>query len=113
MCKLVVIESPYAATDRETIRKHLKYAHRAIRDSLRRGEAPIASHVLYTRALDDNVPEQRLQGINAGLAWSDHADLVAVYCDLGISPGMRAAMEVHAAAGRKIERRSLKDLKNV
>ena len=76
-------------------------------DSLYRGEAPFASHALYTQMLDDTIPEQRSMGINAGLAWGDAADLVAVYQDLGISAGMKMGIERHQANGTRIEYRSL------
>jgi len=61
-----------------------------VADSLSRGEAPIASHLLYTQPgiLDDNIPEERKKGIESGLAWQRVADLIAVYTDFGISSGM-------------------------
>ena len=83
---IVVIESPYAG-DVET---NVRYARACLRDSLLRGEAPVASHLLYTQAgvLDDNVPEQRAMGMEAGWAFFACADLVAVYTDRGVSSGM-------------------------
>ena len=41
----VILESPYAGD----IERNVKYARMAVRDSLSRGEAPIASHLLYTQ----------------------------------------------------------------
>ena len=43
----------------------MAYARACVADCLRRGEAPIASHLLYTQpgVLDDDVPEERAQGI--------------------------------------------------
>lgn len=72
---------------------------------LRRGEAPYASHALYTQTgvLDDNVPEQRKLGIEAGYAWWDKADLIAFYLDLGWSHGMRAANERAGSSGKASE----------
>lgn len=88
---LVIIESPYAGD----IATHETYARRALADSLARGEAPIASHLLYTQpgVLDDTNPEERQQGIEAGLAWGDLAYLTAVYMDYGISSGMKYGIE--------------------
>lgn len=85
---LVIIESPYAGD----VPNNVDYARAALRDSLMRGEAPLASHLLYTQVLDDAVPEQRAQGIAAGLAWSRCADRHAFYVDRGMSPGMRLAL---------------------
>ena len=84
--RLVIIESPYAGdTARNTA-----YARAAVRDSLLRGEAPIASHLLYTQpgVLDDNDPAERQHGIDAGLAWHMVAEATVVYADYGISRGM-------------------------
>lgn len=102
----VVIESPYAGhTER-----NLAYARVCMLDSLERGEAPIASHLLYTQVLSDDVPEERSQGIEAGLAWHDCAEVVAVYTDLGISGGMRIALDrVSAKAPSKIDLRTVPD----
>jgi hypothetical protein len=78
-------------------------------DSLRRGEAPIASHLLYTQpgVLDDLVPAERAQGIEAGLAWGRVADAAVFYVDRGWSNGMRAALDRHQAEGRPVEQRTL------
>src|ERR1700743_3548010 len=97
--KLVILESPYAG---DTAR-NIDYAHQCIKDCLRRGEAPIASHILYTTALDDAVPEERALGIEAGLAWGKVADLTVVYTDFGISAGMRQGIDRARAEGRPVE----------
>lgn len=80
----VIIESPY----RGDVFRNVQYAARCIQDSIRRGEAPFASHLFYTQFLDDADPVQRERGLLAGFSWSNAADLCAVYNDLGISPGM-------------------------
>jgi len=89
--KRVIIESPYAGD----IQRNVNYARACVRDSLMRGEAPIASHLIYTQAgiLNDEIPEERQHGIDAGLAWKDVADLHVFYIDLGYSPGMRYAKQ--------------------
>jgi len=95
--KRVVIESPYSG---ETER-NIAYARAAVRDSLLRGESPIAWHLLYTQPgiLDDNDANQRQWGISAGLSWLQAADAVAVYIDRGITPNMQsgiaAAEDIH------------------
>ena len=103
--RLVVIESPFAGD----VAKNLEYARRCIKHSVERGEAPIASHLLFTQdgIFDDNNPVERSQGIAAGLAWHRVADLVAFYIDRGISPGMTKAAEHARELGVKIEFRSL------
>lgn len=75
------------------IDRNTKYARRALLDSLSRGEAPYASHLLYTQVLSDADPEQRQHGLEAGWAWQSAVDAVVVYTDWGISSGMRAAID--------------------
>ena len=99
--KLVIIESPY----RGRVEHNKAYAHACLLDSLERGEAPLASHLLYTKVLDDNDYEERQQGMSAGWAWAAKADLIAVYQDLGISQGMLEGIE--ANHGKPIEYRSI------
>jgi hypothetical protein len=102
---LVIIESPYAGN----ILANERYARAAMADSLHRGEAPYASHLLYTQpgVLDDEIPGERKLGMEAGFAWGEMADITAVYDDLGMSAGMVAGVERALAAGRPVERRTL------
>lgn len=101
----VVVESPYAGD----VERNLRYARAAMLDCLNRGEAPFASHLLYTQPglLDDTLSGERMLGIRAGLAWGVVADLVAVYTNLGISGGMRQGIDHHTKHGRLIVYRSL------
>ncbi len=101
----VVIESPYAGD----IPRNVPYARKAMRDCLMRGEAPLASHLLYTQEgiLDDNIPEERMQGINAGIEWAETADAIVVYNDYGCTDGMRYAIKKHRAAGRTVQFREI------
>lgn len=103
MPRRVILESPYAGG----VERNLRYLRRALRDSLLRGEAPFASHGLYTAALDDLDPGERSLGIRAGLAWGAAAEATVVYADLGISPGMRIGIDAAVAAGRPVETRYL------
>lgn len=99
----VIIESPYAGE----IETNVAYARAAVKHSLSKGEAPIASHLLFTQPgiLNDNDPLERQLGIDAGLAWRGVADLVAFYVDLGWSNGMLAARKIHELDGIPFELR--------
>lgn len=103
--RLVIIESPYAGD----VEANVEYARRCVRDSLSRGEAPIASHLLYTQpgVLDDDVPSERQWGIDAGLAWRAVAQASVVYTDRGISKGMEYGIAAAEAAGVLVEYRSI------
>lgn len=102
---LVIIESPYAGE----IEANVAYARAAMRDSILRGEHPIASHLLYTQPgiLRDEVPEERERGIAAGLAWRRVADKAVFYTDRGWSRGMLAAREIYEREGFPFAERSL------
>ncbi|MEY9098870.1 hypothetical protein ABIA24_001779 [Sinorhizobium fredii] len=103
--RLVILESPYAGN----VEANIAYARACVRDSLQRGEAPIASHLLYTQPgiLDDDVSEERALGISAGLAWGAVAQATVVYMDRGTSRGMEHGIARAIAEGRPVEYRSL------
>lgn len=103
--KLVIIESPYAGN----VESNLTYARAAMRDSLDRGEAPFASHLLYTQPgiLNDDNAEERLWGINAGFEWAAVADAAAFYVDRGWSKGMLEARAFYEREGFPFEERCL------
>lgn len=104
--KLVILESPYAGD----VEANVEYARLCIRDSLKRGEAPIASHLLYTQPgiLRDEVVDERAHGIAAGHAWLRVCELMAVYQDHGVSPGMQKAIDLAKQSGVPVEFRFLR-----
>ena len=104
--KLVYIESPYAGD----VEANLEYLRRCMKDCIARGEAPFASHGLYTQpdVLDDTKPEERAKGIRCGEEWRTVADYTVVYTDRGISPGMEVgiacAKKLHKVKYRSLEK---------
>lgn len=102
---IVIIESPYAGD----VEANIDYARACVRDSLLRGEAPIASHLLYTQPgiLDDDIPSERQQGIDAGLAWRRVAHASIVYTDRGITRGMEYGIKAATDAGLPVIYRTL------
>ena len=109
--KLVIIESPLGTREDgtrcspEEFEKNQRYAEVCVLDSLRRGEVPFASHVIYPLVLKDADPSERRLGMEAGFAIakafktaaSSFNNLIgedtieafsAVYHDRGISTGM-------------------------
>lgn len=101
----VIIESPYAGD----VEANIAYALRCVRDSLERGEAPFASHLLYTQpgVLRDDIEVERWWGIEAGLEWMRSAEASIVYTDRGISSGMRHGIAAAQQAGVPVEYRSI------
>ena len=112
MPRLVVLETPYKGLGtlvEGDIEKNIEYAKKCMRDSFMRGEYPFASHLLYTQKgiLDDDIPEERTLGIEAGLSWVKNAEATIVYTDLGISNGMKHGIERAEKDGRLVEYRQL------
>lgn len=103
--QLVILESPYSGN----VRLNERYARACVKDSLKRGEAPIASHLLYTQPgiLDDEIQAERNLGISAGLAWMVVSHKTVVYEDLGISRGMQFGIFKAEQAGKLVEYRHL------
>lgn len=102
---LVILESPYAGD----VGRNIAYAKACMRDCLFRGEAPYASHLLYTQdgITDDEIPEERSLGMRAGMAWGAKAAKTVVYIDHGISKGMEWGIEHANRIGRPVEYRQL------
>lgn len=105
----VVLESPYAGQ----INRNTAYARACVAHAISQGDAPFASHLLYTQpgVLADLKPDERNLGIECGFAWGDRAEAAVVYIDLGISSGMKLDIERYKARGLPVEERSLADWK--
>ena len=107
--RLVVVESPYAGD----VERNLAYLRAAMADCLSRGEAPYASHALYTQpgVLRDDVPDERKKGIEAGFRWGEVAHARVFYTDLGWSRGMEAGLAEANRLGQAVEHRTLEGWK--
>lgn len=103
----VIVETPFAGD----VELNVAYLRACLADCLQRGEAPFASHALYTQpgVLRDDVPEEREHGIQAGFAWREAAHKTVVYTDLGMSNGMHYGIRHAAKLGHEIEFRTLGD----
>ena len=98
--KIAVVESPYRATSAFELARNLSYARDLCAFMTSIGYSPNASHLLLTQFLDDRDPEQRRQGIEAGLAMRRVADLHVFGIDLGYSSGMEDALEIAKSDNR-------------
>jgi hypothetical protein len=104
MKKLVCIESPW-----RNFALARPYLSACIRDAVMRGEVPIASHAMFCVASDfnDEVDADRALGLTAARVMIQNCQLVAVYCDHGISEGMRRAMEFAFSINKPVETRRI------
>ena len=95
----VVVESPYAGD----VERNEMYLKCAMLDCICRGEAPFASHMLYTQFLNDDYPDDRKVGIECGFAWGALATRCVVYADFGITPGMIKGLSHYSDLGIHVE----------
>jgi hypothetical protein len=93
--KLVYICSPLHGDIKNNIRKADEYCVYA----LRQGVIPLAPHTVFTRYLDDNIPEQRQRGVQIGIELLRRCDELWVFGKT-VSPGMTS--EINTAQVLKI-----------
>lgn len=93
--KLTILETPYSGN----IQLNLNFARACLLHSIHLGETPFASHLFYTQVLDDTIPQDRTLGMTLGFNFYHHAQLCAVYTNLGISNGMLSGIR-HAESLR-------------
>jgi hypothetical protein len=108
----VIIETPYRARTHAIRRRNRLYTIAAVRDCVKRGETPYASHLIFPGALNDNNPGERLLGIRAGYIWWEGAEAIIFYIDHGFSPGMCAAQERAVRLKLPFEERTLVEARN-
>jgi len=100
---VVAIESPFGGA----VEENTRFARLCLLDSIHRGEAPFAGHLLYTQVLADANPTERELGIRSHLAHVQRSQRVAVYEDLGVSIGMDRAVELATELGIPVEHRRI------
>lgn len=101
----VIIETPYSGD----VARNLRFLRLCLLDCLQRGEAPFASHAIYTQpgVLDDANPDERELGIRAGFAYRQVTEATIVYTNLGISRGMQMGIEHSRELDHPVEYRKL------
>ena len=93
----IILVTPFRGNGDGGYSENIHFARRCMYDSLARGEAPFASHLLYpircSGVLDDTKADERQRGLDAEKQWIKQAELLVVYTDQGISSGMQKAIE--------------------
>jgi len=87
--KKVFICSPYAGASDAMTMKHIQYARDLCKYAFRMNFAPFASHLIYPQFLDDKIPSQRVQGMNAGQVFMSVCDEFWIGIKYQISSGMK------------------------
>lgn len=97
--KKVYIASPLRGNIEENIENAIKYSRYAIMEC---GVLPLTPHIFLTRFLDDNIEEERILGIQAGMQLLEESEELWVFGDV-ISEGMRAEIARATELGIPIE----------
>lgn len=103
--KTVFVCSPY----RGEVERNTQYARAAMLDCIRRGEAPFVPHLLYPQVLDDDHPDERNNGIEAGFVYLRATQLLVVYNDFGVTLGMNDEIYMAHELNIPVEYRRLPD----
>lgn len=109
----VMIETPFAGSSATAIGLNRLYGNEALRDSLLRGEAPMAAHALYaqTFVLDQDDPDERELIEVARASWLPLVNRVIVYVDRGVTPSMEVGIRRARDLGVPVEERSISSWK--
>lgn len=93
----VYVCSPYRAKDGAELDRNIKYAQALTRRALKAGLAPITPHLYITQCLDEKKPQERAQGLAAGMELLKGCDFMIVGDKYGISEGMYREIETAKA----------------
>ncbi|WP_457945433.1 DUF7768 domain-containing protein [Caproiciproducens sp. LBM24188] len=96
--KLVYICSPLHGD----MEKNIEMANQYCASAARMDVVPLAPHTIFTKYLNDNVPQQRERALAMGLALLSRCDELWV-CGNVISPGMRGEIEYAKTHGIPIK----------
>ncbi len=112
----VIVESPYSSTEKYTIEQNVEYALKCMKHSYMNGEAPILTHLLYTRIPTgyhvsdydvNNTCMGREYALNCAHEWRKITPKTILYTDHGISQGMIRAEQEALKLGKIVEKRSI------
>lgn len=74
----VYVCSPYRAKDGAELDRNIEYAQALTRRALKAGLAPITPHLYITQCLDEKKPQERAQGLAAGMELLKGCDFMIV-----------------------------------
>ena len=72
----VYVCSPYRAKDGAELDRNIEYAQALTRRALKAGLAPITPHLYITQCLDEKKPQERAQGLAAGMRTTDRINVL-------------------------------------
>ncbi len=95
---LCYICSPY----RGEVERNKKYARELTRLALDNGFCPVTVHLYLTEVTDDNIPEERRLGMDAGMEILKNCKYILIGGRHGISEGMKAEIKTALNMGKVI-----------
>lgn len=102
----VMVLTPFLSEDPAKAQKMVRYATRAIKDSIMKVEAPLNAATMY-EGLNFRVPIERDIALTSMISWVKGCQLIAVYEDFGLTSAMRAVLNVAALQNKRIEYRTI------
>ena len=87
--KMLYVCSPY----RGEVKRNKEYARELTRKAIDNGFVPVTVHLYLTEALDDNKPDEREKGMEAGATILDNCKYILVGGRYGISEGMASEIK--------------------
>lgn len=93
---LCYICSPY----RGEVERNKKYARELTRLALDNGFCPVTVHLYLTEVTDDNIPEERRLGMDAGMEILKNCKYILIGGRHGISEGMKAEIKTALDMGK-------------
>jgi len=106
----IVIETPFLGLYPRTF-QHFKYCRACLRDSLSRGEAPLPSFIflMFDGLVDVKDVKSRKGAALAANTWTDIAQKLVIYIDLGITDAMKDRIRSAKDLDQVVEYRKLGD----
>lgn len=103
----VLILTPFMSEYPSLVNKMNRYANLAVRDSIKRHEAPISSTLFYYNVLNVRVSIEKDIGLQSMLSWVPSCRILAIYVDYGITPAMSLTIKVGKMKGVHLEFRNI------
>lgn len=91
--------SPYRAKTEAELDNHIDYAQEITSKAMAAGLAPITPHLYLTQVTNDEIPEQRARGLEAGQALLLLCDCLLIGNRYGVSAGMQAEIKLAEQQG--------------
>lgn len=104
-CALVL--TPFMAEYPNLANKMHRYSLLATRNSLKRHEAPVATSLFYYSTLNIHTSIEKDIGLQSMLSWIPNCDLLAIYCDYGITQAMDLCIKTAKMKGTHMEYRNI------